>query len=199
MALIAVQTCHIAFPRKRLFIAWAINSQNARLLQNIHVGSSQKVDSVFRTLRFTFIPRYCFKSTQSSKSLRPSFMTSSFHATRRRSELSRTPKSLRSWCGGTDDNTSRVLSTLTSELAWPGGQYKSFNRKGKKELTQNVKRRESTLGVITTRSTCCGEATPKYGLWKPQSSLRWNMFQLFRAGQHFKIIVVFLNLYNIGC
>ena len=54
--------------------------------------------------------------------------------------------------------------------------------------------RESALDVITTRSTCCGEVTPKNGLWKPQSSLRWNIFQPIRAGQHFEIIVVFLTL-----
>ena len=87
-------------------------------------------------------------------------------------------------------------STLTSELAWLGGQYKRFNRKDKKEPTQNAKRREreSALDVINTRSTCCGEVTPKNGLWKPQSSLRWNMFQPIRAGQHFEINVVFLTL-----
>ena len=84
-------------------------------------------------------------------------------------------------------------STLTSELAWLGGQYQRFNWTGK-EPTQNLKRRESTLDVINTRSTCCGEVTPKNGLWKPQSSLRWNMFQPIRAGQHFEIIVVFLTL-----
>ena len=54
--------------------------------------------------------------------------------------------------------------------------------------------RESALDVINTRSTCCGEVTPKNGLWKPQSSLRWNMFQPIRAGQHFEIIFVFLTL-----
>ena len=47
--------------------------------------------------------------------------------------------------------------------------------------------------MINTRKTCCGEVTPKNELWKPQSSLRWNIFQLIRAGQHFEIIV-FLTL-----
>ena len=31
-------TSHNAFPQKRLFSAWTMHSQNARLLQNFHVG-----------------------------------------------------------------------------------------------------------------------------------------------------------------
>ena len=53
--------------------------------------------------------------------------------------------------------------------------------------------KSSTFFVLST-STCCGEVAQKNGLWKPQSSLRWNIFQPIRAGQHFEIIFVFLTL-----
>ena len=39
-------------------------------------------------------------------------------------------------------------STLTSELAWIGGQYERFNRKGKKEPTQGMQKDERELSLI---------------------------------------------------
>ena len=92
----------------------------------------------FGPLRCANNPRCCFKSTQSSRSIRSKHTTSCFHTAGRQRDLTRAPKSLRRWCGGTEHKTSRV-HLLQSGHSWKAAAN-ALTEKAKRAPTHNVKR-----------------------------------------------------------
>ena len=116
------------------------------------LAGGQKADSLFGTLRCAHSQRCNSKSTQSSKSLQSKFTTSCFQTAGKQHHLTRAPKSLQTWCEGTDNKSGvhqlqRWQSWVTTTIA--------LTAKPTKVPTHNTKdKRVPTQAVTTTNRSC---------------------------------------------